>query len=78
MLLAALRAGMDVSLAHLRGFDLDAAVLEEARGEAARSDAAFEQVDSMESAAEGSHVIYARPRPLSSHGNPTLTATAGA
>ena len=64
------------SPAHPRGFDLDAAVLEEARGEAARSDAAFEQVDSMESAAEGSHVIYARSWwPLSSYGNPTLTAS---
>lgn len=76
MLLAALRAGMDVSLAHPRGFDLDASVLEEARGEAARTGAGFEQVDSMESAAEGSHVVYARSWwPLASYGNPTLTAS---
>ncbi|MBL6721589.1 MAG: N-acetylornithine carbamoyltransferase [Planctomycetes bacterium] len=76
MLLAALRAGMEVSLAHPRGFDLDSAVLDEARGEAQRSGVEFQQVDSMDTAVEGSHVVYARSWwPLSSYGNPTLTAS---
>jgi N-acetylornithine carbamoyltransferase len=76
LLLAALRAGMRVRVAHPSGYDLDDQVL----GEAARiADAKSTSLDTGMSAADavsGAHVVYARSwQSLEDYGNPTLSAS---
>ncbi|MEL6431126.1 MAG: N-acetylornithine carbamoyltransferase [Planctomycetota bacterium] len=61
LLLAALRSGMDVTLAHPRGFELDGGVMSEARSVCAASGADFREAASPRDAARGAHVVYARP-----------------
>ena len=76
ILLAALRMGMRVSLAHPPGFELDARVLDEAHGTAGERNTTLEQTGDMAGACEGAHVVYARSWwPLEAYGNPTLTAS---
>ncbi|MAF65141.1 MAG: acetylornithine carbamoyltransferase [Planctomycetes bacterium] len=76
LLTSAVRLGMEVRIAHPRGYDLDGEVLGCARDMAERSGAAIEIGTSREEAAAGAHVIYARSwQSLEDHGNPTLAAS---
>lgn len=76
VLMAALRAGMSVSLAHPKGFDLDPSVLDEAAIQAANTGGSLEMGNDMTEAVRGAHVVYARSWwPLDSYGNATLTAS---
>lgn len=76
LLLAALRAGMDVRLGHPPGFDLDEAVTDEAEEWAKRSGATFERTGQLDDTVDGAHVVYARSWwPIASYGNPSLTAS---
>ncbi|QDU68812.1 N-acetylornithine carbamoyltransferase [Engelhardtia mirabilis] len=75
LLLAALREGLDVSVAHPAGFDLDEGVLDEARSVANERGTSLEMTGDMESAVRGAHVVYARSwESLADYGNPTLGA----
>ncbi len=72
----ALRSGMNVSIAHPPGFDLDDAVLDSARSSATQRGVELETGLSMEEATEGAHVVYARSwQSLESYGNATLAAS---
>ena len=76
ILLAALRSGMDVSVAHPTGFDLDEGVTAEAASVARERGCQLALGTSAEDAAEGAHVVYARSWwSLESYGNPTLAAS---
>lgn len=75
-LLAALRSGMDVSIAHPPGFELDAGVMDEAQGVADERGVSLETTGDMDASLTGAHVVYARSWwPLEAYGNPTLTAS---
>jgi N-acetylornithine carbamoyltransferase len=79
VLLAALRAGMNVSVAHPPGYELDEHVISEARAVAAERECELETGAGMEDAARGAHVIYARSwQSLEVYGNATLAASRGA
>lgn len=54
------RFGMDVTLAHPKGFDLMPKCLEAARRHADENGTKFEVIDSMDAACEGAHVVYAK------------------
>ncbi|MFT7677591.1 MAG: N-acetylornithine carbamoyltransferase [Planctomycetota bacterium] len=76
ILLAALRSGMDVSVAHPPGFELDDGVISEAAATARASGAQLDLGCTSEEAAKDAHVIYARSWwSLESYGNPTLAAS---
>lgn len=76
MLLAALRSGMDVNVAHPAGFELDEGVTSEATAIAAERGNQLELGMSAEDGAETAHVVYARSWwSLESYGNPTLAAS---
>lgn len=76
VLLAALRSGMDVRVAHPAGHDLDPGVIEEARKLAAGRGVEFATGLEMDDAVAGSHVVYARSwESLETYGNPTLAAS---
>ncbi|HIG87840.1 MAG TPA: N-acetylornithine carbamoyltransferase [Planctomycetes bacterium] len=76
ILMAALRAGMNVSLAHPKGFNLEPSVMDEARSQAETQGATLELGHDMDAAARDAHVVYARSWwPLESYGNATLTAS---
>lgn len=76
LLLAALRSGMRVNLAHPPGFELDQGVLEEAGELAARSGGQLTSHASAEEAVRGARVVYARSwQSLETYGNATLTAS---
>jgi ornithine carbamoyltransferase len=73
---AALRAGMNVSIAHPTGFEVDEGVLASAREIAARRGSELSTGLALEDAVEGSHVVYARSwQSLELYGNPTLAAS---
>ncbi len=75
ILMAALRSGMDVNIAHPTGFDLDSDVMEQAKNMAQSNDATLESGLTLEDAASGSHVIYARSWwGLENYGQPSLSA----
>ncbi|MDA1264563.1 MAG: N-acetylornithine carbamoyltransferase [Planctomycetota bacterium] len=75
-LMAALRAGMNVSVAHPPGFGLDQGVLDEARSSAGERSLSFETGIGMDEATEGAHVVYARSWfSTETYNNPTLAAT---
>lgn len=75
LLLAALRAGMDVSLAHPRGYELDSGVMSDARTLVDGGSGSLREAPSTAEAADGANVIYARSwSSLMSYGNKTLTA----
>lgn len=79
MLMAGLRAGMNVRVAHPPGFDLDEEVLRDARDIAQGRGASLETGMEMKTAAEGSHVIYARSWwSLETYGKASLAAQRGA
>lgn len=76
LLLSALRSGVDVRLAHPRGFELDEGVMGEARnltgGDGAGS---LTLSPSAEAAVDGAEVVYARSwASLANYGKPTLSA----
>ena len=72
----ALRSGMNVSIAHPPGYELDESVLDAAQTSAAKRGVELETGLSMEDAAEGAHVVYARSwHSLETYGNPTLAAS---
>jgi N-acetylornithine carbamoyltransferase len=76
MLMAALRAGMHVGIAHPDGYELDEGVLEEAREVAKRGGAELATGMSLNDAVEGAHVVYARSwQSLELYGNKTLAAS---
>ncbi len=76
LLLAALRAGMRVRIAHPAGYDLDDEVLSHAREQAELAQTSFETGLSHEQALRGAHVVYARSwQSLEDYGNPTLAAS---
>ena len=54
------RFGMDVTLAHPKGFELMPATLEAAQRHAAETGAKFEVVDDMDAAFEGADICYAK------------------
>ncbi len=54
------RFGMDVTLAHPKGFELMPKCLEAAQRHAAENGSKFEIVDSMDAACEGAHIVYAK------------------
>ncbi len=76
LLLAALRAGMRVRVAHPAGYDLDDEVLTRAREQAELAQASFETGLTHDQALRGAHVVYARSwQSLEDYGNPTLAAS---
>jgi len=76
LLLAALRAGMRVRVAHPPGYDLDDEVLTRAREQAEQAHTQFETGMTQEQALRGAHMVYARSwQSLEDYGNPTLAAS---
>jgi N-acetylornithine carbamoyltransferase len=76
LLLAALRAGMRVRIAHPAGYDLDDEVLSRAREQAELGNTSFETGLTQEQALRGAHVVYGRSwQSLADYGNPTLAAS---
>ena len=75
LLLAALRAGIGVSLAHPPGYELDGEVLSEARNISSDRGGTFEEVPTSQEAARGADIVYARSwAALESYGKPTVAA----
>ena len=54
------RFGMDVTLAHPKGFEMMPHTLEAARGHAEEAGVKFEVVDDMDAACEGADIVYAK------------------
>ncbi|MBM3977919.1 MAG: N-acetylornithine carbamoyltransferase [Planctomycetes bacterium] len=76
LLVPALRAGMQVSVAHPPGFGLDEGVVGEAQETAARSATKLQVGCSLEEAVRGADVVYARSwQSLEDYGNTTLAAS---
>ena len=76
LLCAALRAGMDVSVAHPPGYELDPGVLSEAAQDAEASGASLRTGLALEEGVSGAHAVYARSwASLEDYGNPTLAAS---
>ena len=76
LLLAALRAGMRVRVAHPQGYDLDDQVLGEAAKLAEAGSTRFETGLSAAEATSGAHIVYARSwQSIEDYGNPTLSAS---
>ncbi|HPF15214.1 MAG TPA: hypothetical protein PLJ12_13200, partial [Planctomycetota bacterium] len=79
VMLAALRSGMEVRVAHPTGYDLDDEVLRQARELAKARHTTLDTGMDLRSAAEGSHVIYARSWwSLQTYGKGSLAAQRGA
>ena len=76
ILLACLRAGMDVRVAHPAGYDLDSGVLDEARSISGQRGVEFATGLPLDEAVRDAHVLYARSwSSLDTYGNPTLSAS---
>ena len=76
LILAALREGMNVRIAHPTGYALDEEVMSLASDLASSKNRSLETMPSQEKAADGAHIIYARSwTSLSDYGNPTLSAS---
>ena len=76
VLLTALRSGMSVQIAHPKGYDLDAGVMDSARSIANENGVEVQSGLEMEEATEAAHVVYARSwHSLETYGNPTLAAS---
>jgi N-acetylornithine carbamoyltransferase len=76
LLLAALRQGMDVRIAHPAGYELDEGVLATAGDLAATRGRTVTTTRDQRAAAEGTHVVYARSwSSLGDYGNPVLDAS---
>ena len=79
VLLAALRSGMDVSIAHPAGYELDEDVIAEAGLLASARNRKLEIGNEIEAVVSGSHMVYAGSWPsLEVYGNATLAASRGA
>jgi len=75
VLMAALRSGMHVGIAHPKGHELDEGVLEEARRSASERGVEFETGMNMQDAVSGAQMVYARSwHSLDVYGNATLAA----
>ncbi len=75
-LLAALRSGMNVAVAHPRGYELDGGVMSEAEEIARERGGKLETGLSPEEAVKDADVVYARSwSSLEVYGNPTLAAS---
>ncbi len=75
LLLAALRAGMNVKLAHPPGYELDDQVQSEAMRLAETAPGSFASGMAAKDAVLGAHIVYARSwQSLEDYGNPTLAA----
>jgi len=75
LLLAAMRSGMDVTLAHPRGYGLDDGVMGEARALESAGSGKLSEASSTRDAARGAHVVYARAwASLEDYGQPTREA----
>jgi N-acetylornithine carbamoyltransferase len=75
LLHVALRAGVNVKVAHPPGYELDGEVLSEAAALGEQSGATVETVADASEAAEGAHVVYGRSwRSIEDYDNPTLAA----
>ncbi len=76
LVLASLRKGMDVHIAHPSGYDLDEDVLALAGDLASSKGTKLEISRDREAAVEGAHIVYARSwQSLSDYGNLTLSAS---
>lgn len=76
LLLAALRAGMHVRIAHPAGYDLDDQVMSEGTRLAESQGQALQSGLAAKDAVQGAHVVYARSwQSLEDYGNPTLAAS---
>lgn len=76
LILAALRQGMNVRVAHPAGYDLDEEVMSAASDLAAAKGRELQTTQDRNQATEGAHVVYARSwSSLSDYGNPTLSAS---
>jgi len=76
LLLAALRFGMDVRIAHPAGFELDGGVLGEAGAIADACGGSLESGLGLKEAVGGAHVVYGRSwKSLEDYGNATLAAS---
>jgi N-acetylornithine carbamoyltransferase len=76
LILASLRAGMRVRVAHPPGYELDEQVLAEARRVAVARGTEFDTALAARDAARGARVVYARTwGSLQDYGNPTLAAS---
>ncbi|MFT4539137.1 MAG: N-acetylornithine carbamoyltransferase [Planctomycetota bacterium] len=76
---AALRSGMDVRIAHPEGYELDDAVVEEAKMQASERGRSLEIGNDIRATVEGTHMVYAGSWPsLEVYGNATLAASRGA
>ncbi|MBL8862699.1 MAG: N-acetylornithine carbamoyltransferase [Planctomycetes bacterium] len=76
LLLAALRSGMRVRVAHPSGYELDEQVMAEARALADAKGGALEAGLGVKEAVKGAHVVYARSwSSLEDYGNATLAAS---
>lgn len=76
LLLATLRAGMDVHIAHPAGYELDEGVLEQARMSAAEFGRTLVTGLEPRDAVRGAQIVYARSwHSLEHYGNPTLAAS---
>jgi N-acetylornithine carbamoyltransferase len=60
LILLMTRFGMDVTLAHPPEFNLRPDIMEQAEANAKEAGVKFEVVDSMEAAADGAHIVYAK------------------
>lgn len=76
LLLAALRAGMNVKIAHPPGYELDDQVQSEALRLSDGQTGSFESGLAARDAVAGAHIVYARSwQSLEDYGNPTLAAS---
>ncbi|MCP3916920.1 MAG: N-acetylornithine carbamoyltransferase [bacterium] len=76
VLLAALRNGVNVTVAHPKGYELDSGVVDEAHKVAGEKGVAVATEASLDDAVRGAHVVYARSwRSLEVYGNSTLAAS---
>ncbi len=76
LLNVALRDGMNVTLAHPPGFELDESVIQDSQELAKKTGCELTMCNSMEDAVEGAHVVYARSwQSREAYGNSTLEAS---
>jgi N-acetylornithine carbamoyltransferase len=76
LLVAALRSGINVRVAHPSGFELDEGVLAEAAAAARGARASLSTGLALDEAVRGAHIVYARSwQSLEDYGNPTLAAS---
>lgn len=76
LLVAAARFGMNITVAHPTGYDLDGEVIRRAKAASQQSGGTLEFGSDREAAVRGAHIVYARSwRSLEHYGNSTLAAS---